>query len=52
MDGDIAPLPEMLQLADEHDALLLIDDAHGFGVLGPAGAAARRTSGCARRACS
>ncbi len=34
MDGDIAALPEMLQLAERHDALLVIDDAHGFGVLG------------------
>lgn len=37
MDGDIAPLPELLQRAERHDALLLIDDAHGFGVLGPGG---------------
>lgn len=37
MDGDVAPLPELLRLAQQHDALLLIDDAHGFGVLGPDG---------------
>jgi 8-amino-7-oxononanoate synthase len=37
MDGDIADLPELLRLAEAHDALLLIDDAHGFGVLGPGG---------------
>ncbi len=37
MDGAIAPLREMLELCEEHDALLLIDDAHGFGVLGPEG---------------
>lgn len=37
MDGDVAPLPELLALAKQHDALLLIDDAHGFGVLGPDG---------------
>jgi 8-amino-7-oxononanoate synthase len=37
MDGDIAPLPELLELCDRHDAWLLIDDAHGFGVLGNQG---------------
>lgn len=34
MDGDIAPVPELLELADEYDALLVLDDAHGYGVLG------------------
>ncbi len=37
MDGDLAPLPALLELAEEFDALLLIDDAHGFGVLGKNG---------------
>ncbi|RQP23902.1 8-amino-7-oxononanoate synthase [Piscinibacter terrae] len=37
MDGDVGPLRELLSLAERHDALLLIDDAHGFGVLGPDG---------------
>ena len=37
MDGDLAPLPELLALADEFDAWLVIDDAHGFGVLGAPG---------------
>jgi 8-amino-7-oxononanoate synthase len=37
MDGDLAPLPELLALCDQHDAWLLIDDAHGFGVSGGQG---------------
>ncbi|WP_137937072.1 8-amino-7-oxononanoate synthase [Chitinivorax sp. B] len=37
MDGDVAPIREMVALSDRHDAWLLLDDAHGFGVLGPNG---------------
>lgn len=37
MDGDIAPLRQLLDLCEQHDAWLLIDDAHGFGVLGEHG---------------
>ncbi|MFT3931876.1 MAG: 8-amino-7-oxononanoate synthase [Spongiibacteraceae bacterium] len=38
MDGDLAPLPELAALARQHDAWLMIDDAHGFGVIGENGA--------------
>jgi len=37
MDGDLAPLPAILALAERYDAWLVIDDAHGFGVLGRRG---------------
>lgn len=38
MDGDIVPLPLLLESARRHDAMLLVDDAHATGVLGPDGA--------------
>ena len=34
MDGDVAPLPALSTVAREHDAWLMVDDAHGFGTLG------------------
>ena len=37
MDGHIAPVAELLALAERHDAWLMLDDAHGFGVLGATG---------------
>jgi len=37
MDGDLALLPELLALCEQYDAWLLVDDAHGFGILGEQG---------------
>lgn len=37
MDGDVAPLHKLAALCRAHDALLVVDDAHGFGCIGPEG---------------
>ena len=37
MDGDFPPLAEICDIADQHDAMLLVDDVHGFGILGQSG---------------
>ncbi len=37
MDGDLAPVDELFQLCEVHDALLMVDDAHGLGVMGTRG---------------
>jgi len=37
MEGDIAKLPEIVALAERHDAMIMVDDAHGLGVLGEQG---------------
>ncbi len=37
MEGSIAKLPEILQLARDHDAIVIVDDSHATGVLGPTG---------------
>lgn len=37
MEGDIAPLPDIVRLARKFDASIMVDEAHGFGVLGPGG---------------
>ena len=37
MDGDIAPLPDICEVAESFDAMVMVDDAHGSGVLGRGG---------------
>ena len=37
MDGDLAPVPQLADIAQRHDAWLMVDDAHGLGVLGTGG---------------
>ncbi len=45
MDGDVADIAALHALCERHDALLLLDDAHGFGVLGPQGRGALAAAG-------
>ncbi len=37
MDGDLAPLPEIVEVAEKYGAIVMVDDAHGEGVLGESG---------------
>lgn len=45
MDGDLAPLGELSELCDAHHSLLIVDDAHGFGVTGEGAMGASRLPG-------
>lgn len=47
MDGDLAPLPDMLDLCNRHDAALIVDEAHATGVLGARGSGAIEAFGLA-----
>ncbi len=49
MDGDVAPLPELAKLCRAHKATLMVDDAHGLGVLGPHGAGSVAAAGLGER---
>jgi 8-amino-7-oxononanoate synthase len=49
MDGDIAPVPALLELCERYDAWLVLDDAHGFGVLGTDGRGALAHFGVASK---
>ena len=45
MDGDTAPLAELATLCAARDAWLMVDDAHGFGVMGPSGGGSTKAAG-------
>lgn len=50
MDGDLCPLPEILDLADEFKCMVLVDEAHATGVMGTTGAGCVEHLGCTGRA--
>lgn len=46
MDGDLCPLPDLVEIAAEYDSMLLVDEAHATGVLGTTGAGCVEYFGC------
>lgn len=52
MDGNVADIPGLLALCERHDALLMLDDAHGLGVLGPQGRGSLAAAGLTGAAAS
>ncbi len=50
MDGDLCPLPEILDLADQFECMVLVDEAHATGVMGATGAGCVEHFGCTGRA--
>ncbi|MCI0681245.1 MAG: glycine C-acetyltransferase [Gemmataceae bacterium] len=49
MDGSLAPLPDICALADKYDALVMVDDSHATGILGPGGRGTAEALGCLDR---
>jgi len=49
MDGDVAYLPALVKVCQAHDALLMVDEAHGTGLLGPTGAGVAEWQGVAHQ---
>jgi glycine C-acetyltransferase len=49
MDGVLAPLPDICALADRYDALVMVDDSHATGILGPGGRGTAEALGCLER---
>jgi glycine C-acetyltransferase len=49
MDGSLAPLPDICALADKHDAIVMVDDSHATGILGPGGRGSAEALGCLER---
>jgi glycine C-acetyltransferase len=49
MDGSLAPLPDICALADKHDAIVMVDDSHATGILGPGGRGSAEALGCLDR---